>query len=232
MYILEGIEVDVNGHKVLINRDIIPSKKAKAQIVKEIKEGRYNNAYGCDEEHFGWIYIGHPESLLTPDETTELNKYLKEYIITRSAPVKSIMSKFNYQKMIRINNNIITAIWCSDDFINEESEFGDWKFTYYFSTCRSMANVSNKYKTLPQELRNLFGKQIINDKEFFVRHISFRTDDSGHAARDTVITIYGYNTPYFGNDNNLYLYEDSEMLYCKYFLNLFRCINKNYVLAE
>ncbi|MBD3194680.1 MAG: hypothetical protein GF317_06480 [Candidatus Lokiarchaeota archaeon] len=112
-------------------------------------------------------------------------KEFEKYIIKRGGG----NNKIDYDAFPIINGVRCHSIWCPYDFNSTEEELNDpmyineWSFSSYFSD-------KNQKGACPPEIRKLFGKQIINGKEQFVQHISFRQDDSGHASYDNIVTIY------------------------------------------
>lgn len=145
---------------------------------------------------------------------------------------------FDYMSMPRISvadsgtkDEIVDSIWSPYDHVDDESEWDEpllydrWTYKAYFHLHKNHESVRN---VIHPEIRKLFGWHTIAGKRRFVRHISFRTDSSGHANPDNIATIYVggtsisvydiENATYYGN-HSIY-YDDPYFVdVCKTLLN-------------
>jgi hypothetical protein len=91
----------------------------------------------------------------------------------------------------KLNGVLIESIWCPCDTTNDERVIDAKGWSFKAPNMFTKTDEINRFGFLPDEFKKLLGKQVINGRKTFVRHISFRTDSSGHASEDSVMTIYG-----------------------------------------
>lgn len=73
----------------------------------------------------------------------------------------------------KINGKEVESFWCPCDF-TKDSKFVDaagWKFTD--PNVWTKKDTINVFGYLPDSLKHLFGWQVIENKKYFVRHVSF-----------------------------------------------------------
>jgi hypothetical protein len=96
---------------------------------------------------------------------------------------------FDYNKLPKVNGQLIESVWCPDDFTNDPQvlDTAKWSYHTYF---RNDSKEINFIGIIPEEFKKLMGWQVINKVKYFVKHISFRTSSSGHASEDSIMSIY------------------------------------------
>ena len=121
-------------------------------------------------------------------------KYPRQDIITRrlGGMCKSHINYFNYMTLPELNNILIKGIWSGDDFCRDEKflDCNYWRFTPYFNINDDKRAGLNEIGRIPEEMRELFGNQVINGKQVFVNGVSWRTSDSGHSSVDSLFWVY------------------------------------------
>lgn len=103
---------------------------------------------------------------------------------------------FNPSKLLKIEGEQIESIWCPCDFTKDPKVVDACGWSYHTYYNRYKFNEINRFGFLPEELKPLFGWQNINGRNKFVRHVSFRTESSGHASWDSIMSIYCDDTTF------------------------------------
>lgn len=125
----------------------------------------------------------------------------EDIIIRYSGACKS-GAYFNEYKLPKLNGILIESIWCPCDFTKDKNVVNAKGWSFKAPNIHTKTETINRHGFLPEEFKKLMGEQIINGKKEFVRHISFRTDSSGHASEDTLMSIYVENNQYNVWDRN------------------------------
>lgn len=116
---------------------------------------------------------------------------------------------FDSNKLPQINGARVESIYSPDDFSNDPRSLNatGWHYSTQYHTKQSNLNFIG---VLLPEFKSLFGNQVINGISCFVKNIDFRTDSSGHASEDSIMTIM------CGNDIRFSVWEREEGITLEY----------------